>query len=344
MKRLSPIADWVLRDGPTAVARADARVLPLLRAIAESGTLASAARRCGIPYRTAWGAVEAAARDLGTPLLTLERGRGASPTPFAIRWLAADDEARKALERAPSLDLGPSASRPHTSGARSLRIAASHDIALAELRDRWSASHGIALEFHGSAESLDALHARRADLAGFHVPADASLRGDPLYDRVRGDRDALIRFITRRQGLILAKGNPRRVRSLRDLVSKRLSLVNRQPGSGTRVLLERLLDEQRIDRAAIAGYGNEEFTHAAVAATIAAGRADAGLGVEAAAAQLGLAFVPLATERYLFACIRRALDTPRIAAFRELLADAVTTEVVTRLSGYALDRPGEVLA
>jgi molybdate-binding protein len=205
-------------------------------------------------------------------------------------------------------------------------------------------AHAITLEFHGSAESLDALRAARIDVAGFHVAVGASDGQDPLLARLHPTRDALLRFMTRTQGLILARGNPRRVRGVADLARRRITIVNRQPGSGTRLLFDRLLAQARVPVEAIAGYQNEEFTHAAVAATVAAGRADAAFGIQAAAVQFGLAFVPLATERYLFACRRRMLDTPRIVAFRTLLGSAATRAVVAPLPGYALDAPGEPLA
>ena len=225
-----------------------------------------------------------------------------------------------------------------------VRIAASHDIALAQLKARWRLAHGIALEFQGSGASLDAYAAGRVEIAGFHVAATGPRAGDPLLSRIDRQRDAVIRFLTREQGLVVARGNPRRVRSLRDLAAKRLTIVNRQPGSGTRVLFDRLLAREGIGASALAGYANEEFTHAAVAATVAAGRADAGFAIRAAAAQFGLGFVPVATERYLFACARRTLESPRIDGFRTLLASAATRAAVTPLPGYALDSPGTLLA
>jgi molybdate-binding protein len=180
------------------------------------------------------------------------------------------------------------------------------------------------------------------DVAGFHVALDAA-PDDPLLARLDLAADALLRFLTREQGLMLARGNPKRVRRLADLASKRVSIVNRQPGSGSRLLFDRLLAADGIDPSVLNGYANEEFTHAAIAATVAAGRADAGFGVRAAAAQLGLAFVPLATERYLFACRHRLVESPRVRRFRELLANSATRDVVALLPGYALDAPGTLL-
>jgi molybdate transport repressor ModE-like protein len=338
--RLAPLPAWALRDaaghGGPAV---DARVLPLLRAIVESGTLVAAAHEAGVPYRTAWAVLERAETAIGAPLVELTRGRGALLTPFARRWLAADADALRALAGVTALDAAPARPRPAAKAAPPLRVAASHDIALAQLRDRWRVAHNVLLEFHGSAESLDAMQAGQADVAGFHVAVDGhpARERDPLLARLDPARDVVLPFLTRTQGLILPRGNPRRVRAIDDVVARRLTIVNRQPGSGTRILFDRLLARAGIDPATLPGYTNEEFTHAAVAATVAAGKAEAGFGIQAAAAQFGLAFVPVIGERYLFACRRRFLDTPRVAAFRALLAAPATRAVVRPLPGYALE-------
>lgn len=343
MRRLRPCVAWRIeggRDGPVPI---DPRLLPLLDAIDEHGSLAASARAIGIPYRSAWAMLDHTERALGAPIATLARGRGATLTPLARRWLATSEAATSMLAGdVRSIDV--SSVRAMDSGAAQplLRIWASHDIALAQLKDRWRIAHGIALEFHGSAESLDAYGAGRAQIAGFHVASEAKREPEPLLATLDPARDALLRFLTRMQGLIVARGNPRRVRGIGDLAAKRLTIVNRQPGSGTRLLFDRLLARAGAAPAGIVGYSNEEFTHAAVAATIASGRADAGFGIRAAAAQFGLGFVPIVTERYLFACARSAVESPRVVAFRELLASRATRAVVTPLPGYALDGPGRI--
>lgn len=344
MRRLTPLLAWQVDGRAQASEPVDARVLRLLEAIGKHGSLAQAARSAAVPYRTAWGLLEAAERSIGTPLATLARGRGAMLTPFARRWLAASASAATLLAaRVPVIDLGDAAAEQAARSAPLLRIAASHDIALAQLKDRWRLAHGIALAFQGSAASLQAYRSGRAQVAGFHVAGDAD--GEPsLLATLDPSRDAVLRFLTREQGLIVPRGNPQRVRGIRDLLAKKLTIVNRQPGSGTRLLLDRLLARGGIAGASVAGYSNEEFTHAAVAATVAAGRADAGFGIRAAAAQFGLGFVRVATEQYLFACARRSLQAPRIVAFRELLASRATRDVVTPLPGYALDSPGKLRA
>jgi len=342
MQRLTPRIHWVRTqaDGQAPLPLAE-RLVPLLRAIRERGSLALAARQLAIPYRSAWALLEDSREAVGSPLVQSTRGRGAVLTPLAEKLLQADARAVGVLEqRARAVDVPlPKAAADEARGT--LAIAASHDLALAQLRDAWRVHHGVAVEFHGSEESLAAYVAGRVDLAGFHVASRAT-RDDPLLAHLSPSRDARIRFLKREQGLILPAGNPAGVQSLRDVVLRGVRIVNRQPGSGTRLLFDRLLARARIDPSRIAGYGDEEFTHVAVAATVAAGRAGAGFGVRAAAAQLGLAFVPLAHERYFFACRRRALESAPIVRFRALLASDPTRAVVRPLPGYALDAPGTI--
>ena len=130
---------------------------------------------------------------------------------------------------------------------------------------------------------------------------------------MKTDLQRLIWFVSRVQGLMVAPGNPKAVASVADLNRPGLRFVNRQRGSGTRTLLELLLARAGVDRARIAGFENEEFTHAAVAALVAGGVADVGFGVEAAAAQFRLGFVPVTTERYFLIC-RRTFSTTRRCA------------------------------
>jgi putative molybdopterin biosynthesis protein len=323
----------------------DPRIVPLLAAIRRAGTLRAAVVTAGVSYRAAWGLLAATGHALGAPLAVLERGRGARLAPLGERLLAADAAAQAALARTGiALALTPIRGRASRSaGPLTLRVSASHDLALAALRDTWAESGMLilALDTRGSLESLAALRRGEADLAGFHVASDG-LGAREVLGRLDPGRYALLRFASRRQGLIVPRGNPRRLRSLADVARRRLRFVNRQRGSGTRVLVDQLLRAQAIDALSLRGYATEEFTHLAVAATVAAGKADAGFGLEAAARQFGLGFVPIAAERYLFACRRGTLRQAAIQRLRELLAGAATKQIVAKLAGYALDAPGEL--
>ena len=188
----------------------------------------------------------------------------------------------------------------------------------------------------GSLVALREFDEGRAQIAGFHVPvgAHASWDRSPFLRSLRARRDRLIRFVDREQGLILARGNPAHVRTLRDVAERNLRFINRQRGSGTRLLIDRMLADERIESSTLEGFGNEEFTHPAVAATVASGGADAGFGLRAAAAEYGLAFVPLVRERYFLAIRAKDAAKPPFVRLIEVLKSAAFARRVRLLPGY----------
>jgi molybdate transport repressor ModE-like protein len=339
---LSP--KWIL--GGEAL---DARVIPLLRAVAREGSLYRAVATLRVSYRHAWGLLGKVERAAGQPLVMLERGRGARLSPLAEQLLAADDKATASLSRelaATVASLNSALSAPRTRVARDrLVVHASHDYALLELRDEVARSGEIDLDlrFRGSLECLADLSRKDCDVAGFHapLPADGPAALDPYRPWLRARGLVLVCFTSRRQGLMIAHGNPKEIFSLGDLARGGVHFVNRQTGSGTRLCFDRLIAVARIEPARISGYGTEEFTHAAVAATVASGMADAGFGIEAAARHHGLDFVPLATERYFLAA--REAILLRVAA-QSLLATIASASFRGRLEGlpgYDLSGIGE---
>lgn len=352
--RLSPDLRWTLGDPPAPV---DPRLLPLLIAVAGRGSLASAVLHCGLSYRGGWGLLREYERMLGAALVAMQRGRGADLTPLGEQWVARERLARERL--APvfatlATDLG--ARKPGKKKGRRLRlgIAASHDFALAALRDRLAPAVGLDLEisFMGSLHALKAFAAGAVEMAGFHVPLLRAARGAgatsafdvaPFMQRLRVRRDRLIRLVEREQGLILLRGNPAHVRSFREIATRRLKFLNRQRGSGTRLLVDRILEDEGVSPAAIVGYASEEFTHAAVAATVASGGADAGFGLRAAAEEYGLAFVPLIRETYFLAVRAAALHHRAEVALIALLQSAAFREHVQELPGYGAAAAGSVV-
>lgn len=344
--RLEATLAWRLSGDPAV--ELDPRLVPLLEAIAANGSLAAAVAACRLSYRAGWGLLRDFARGIGAPLVTLERGRGARLAPAGTKLVAAHRAAAQRLERlrpALAIELGA-----EPSGRRKpvrLDVAASHDLALAALREALESAAGLTLDlrFVGSLDALQQLAEGRVDLAGFHVPLGRHAAGElaPFRRPLKARRDRLIRFVEREQGFMLPHGNPARVHAFADLVRKRLRFVNRQRGSGTRLLIDRLLAREGVGAAALSGYGREEFTHAAVAATVASGAADAGFGLRAAAAEQGLAFVPRARERYYLALHARTLATPAVARLVEALGGPLLERIVRRLPGYRSDRPGTVV-
>jgi molybdate transport repressor ModE-like protein len=310
------------------------------------GSIQRASAALGISYRNSWGLLESWSNELARPLIDKTRGRGTRLTELGELLLHCDDEVRAALD--------PHCTRLHQhldrqlgfapDGPGRLTISASHDLALAAVRDAINDAGPVQLDvqFRGSIDSIDAMIAERCELAGFHVDGHggADLVA-PYRQRLNAHRHAIILFVERRQGLLLRPGNPLGIRALADLPG-RPRLVNRQPASGTRLLFDRLLRAARIDPMRIAGYAQEEFTHLAVAATIAAGQADVGFGIEAAAAQYRLDFVPLATEQYCLALRRDHLHDARVIALIDYLGSASCRELIARLPGYSATHSGEV--
>ncbi len=328
----------------------DRRVVPLLRAVAHEGSLNRAVSALRMSYRHAWGLLGKTERALGQTLVMMERGRGARLSAFAEELLELDATANTVLERelaGPLQALNGRAAGRGASGAPPLSMHASHDFALVALKDMLEASGAdeIALQVRGSLDCLMNLARRECDVAGFHMPeATAGAAALAPYRRWIRMRDlCLVRFVSRQQGLIVARGNPKQLQSLPDLVSSGARFVNRQSGSGTRLCFDRLIAAANVLPSQITGYETEEFTHAAVAAMIASGMADAGFGIEAAAHRSGLDFVPIATERYYLAARARALKSPAFQAIVEAMKGAAFQEVLKTFPGYEADGIGEIV-
>jgi putative molybdopterin biosynthesis protein len=188
----------------------------------------------------------------------------------------------------------------------------------------------------GSLGGLVALRDGLCHLAGSHLLDPES--GEytlPYVDRVLEGRDvAVVRLVHRDQGLIVGEGNPLGIGGFDDLVGRGLRYVNRQRGAGTRVLLDAELRARGADAAAIRGYAREEHTHLAVAAAVAGGRADCGLGVRAAARAFGLGFVPVTREPYDLVVAPDALEDPKLEPLWTLMGEPEFRAAVEALGGY----------
>jgi putative molybdopterin biosynthesis protein len=325
----------------------------LLQSVQQQGSIRRAAQSMGASYRHVWGQLKQWELVLGAPLVTWIKGQPARLTPFADRLLWAERRARTRLTphiETLRVELERVLAEAFDGSQQVLTLFASHDLALPLLRERASAEHGlhIDLSFAGSIDSLRALGAGRCLVAGFHVPA---LRdGSPVFARamknlLKPGRHKLIGCTRRMQGLMVARGNPLAIATLADVARPGVRLVNRQPGSGTRLLLDHLLDQERIEAARVRGYLDPpEDSHVAVAASIASGLADVGPGIEAAAHQFGLDFIPLIAEDYFLVCLKESLEHPAVQRLREALTSAAWQEDLRSLPGYVATRPGEVLA
>ena len=194
----------------------------------------------------------------------------------------------------------------------------------------------------GSLGGLAALRDGLCHVAGSHLLDTATGTYTlPYVDRVLAGRDvAVVRLVHREQGLLVAPGNPLGLDGIGDVARAGVRYVNRQRGAGTRVLLDHELAGRGIDPADVDGYGRTEHTHLAVAAAVAAGRADCGLGIMAAARAFGLDFVPVAREPYDLVVEAAALDDPLLAPLWALLASAAFRAGVEALGGYDTTETG----
>jgi molybdate-binding protein len=153
----------------------------------------------------------------------------------------------------------------------------------------------------------------------------------------------VVSFVTRQQGLILQSSNPKNVHGLADLTRTDIKFINRQKDSGTRSLLDELIKIEQIEANQIQGFTDEEYTHSAVAAFIAAGMADVGLGIEAAAQHFGLDFLPIAVEHYLMVCKTNTLEQPAVKNLLGVMQSEEFIQRVNTLPGYTPNQCGKIL-
>ncbi len=324
-------------------------LLALLAAVQDGGSIAQAGRELGLSYRKAWGLVGEGERLLGQPLVSRERGRGSLLTETGQRlvWTDARINARlQPLLASLGSEMGGELAGTQRRTRPVCRLHASHGFAVAALHELLTARRvPIDLRYRNSLEAVAALARGECDLAGFHVPLgelqhEAAQR---YLQWLKPERHRLVLLAVRTQGLFLAPGNPLGVRGLADLTRAGVLFVNRPEGSGTRMLTELLLRRHGIAPAAISGYNTTELTHAAVAAFVASGMADVGLGVQTAAQRFGLHFIPLLRERYFFAVSADAQVQPDVLPVLGVLQSTAFRARVAALSGYDASGTGTAL-
>ena len=229
---------------------------------------------------------------------------------------------------------------------RTIVVIGSHDLVLDVAASALRAADPLITLASSNVGSLGGLVALRdglCHLAGSHLLDPAT--GEytlPYLDRIFGSDSelAVVRLVHRDQGLLVAPGNPLGLTGLADLTRPELRYVNRQRGAGTRVLLDHALGGLGVDPTTISGYSREEHTHLGVAAAVAAGRADAGLGIQAAARAFGLDFVPVAQEPYDLVLRTAGLDSEVLAPLWALLEQPEFHAQIEKLGGYSCAETG----
>ncbi|WP_148861402.1 substrate-binding domain-containing protein [Marinobacter fonticola] len=319
----------------------------LLKGVRDSGKLTVAAEVAGISYRHAWNLLNRGADFFDVPLVLMRKGHGTQLSALGEKLLWSEQRVKARL--GPQIDSMASELNMQLqqllAGAHPvLRLHASHGYAVALLPD-FSEWVELDLQYTNPADALSALARGESDLASFHFPACPRLADQvmALYRRQLDLKNLrVIRFVTREQGLIIRSDSREAIAGLQDLTKPDVRFINRDRHSGTRILFNLLLEEQGIVTDDIRGADQEEFTHTAVAAYVAAGMADAGFGVEASARQFGLDFINLATEHYLLICPEDKLKQGNMRQLLELMGAPEFLAEIDKLPGYAPDRCGEI--
>ncbi len=237
--------------------------------------------------------------------------------------------------------------RPAAEIDRTLVALGSHDLTL-DLLSQFLGERGLRLASGnlGSQGGLVALGRGEAHFAGSHLLDPETGEYNLAYVRryLPDLAVTVVALVGREQGLITAAANPLGLHDLADLVRSGVTFVNRQRGSGTRILLDYHLGRVSIGAADVEGYSREEYTHLGVAAAVASGRADVGLGIRAAASALDLGFVPLFQERYDLVLPTEFFRSEKSAALLAVLQDDRFRRAVAALPGYDVEPMGRVIS
>ena len=227
-------------------------------------------------------------------------------------------------------------------------IIGSHDMTIDVLADEIRSGGSpvrISSANVGSLGGLIALRKKACHMAGAHLldPETGEYNIGYIRRYLPGVAVSVYHLVMREQGLIVARGNPLGITGVRDLCRGDVAFVNRQSGSGTRILLDHVLKKERLNTGSIKGYQHEEFTHMAVAVDVLSGAADCGIGIYAAAKALGLDFVPLIREQYDLVVSGAFVADPLMKTVMDTVRSPGFRERVTAMGGYDPSRSGELL-
>lgn len=282
----------------------DGLLFDLLRDVQSGGHLNFAAKKSAVSYRHAWGLIRSWENRFNNQLLISRRGRGAILTDFAEQLIHTHAEIAEALQPAlteQALRATTSIVAATRSKSRRVRIASSHDDRVVQLREQLENDHHeVVVELLGSEGALRNYRRMGADIAGFHIPIGAlgptlANRLLPFLDDMRDEI-----FFMENRVLGLLSRTDEQCHTLDALIARQLRFINRQAGSATRLTFDGLISSQGHDTSAINGYGDEEYTHTAVAARVVSKDADVAFGQKRTAVHFNLAFEPMVEERFYF--------------------------------------------
>ncbi|MDI6703712.1 MAG: molybdopterin biosynthesis protein [bacterium] len=225
----------------------------------------------------------------------------------------------------------------------------SHDITLDILQDMIKERYpeiNLCIIPIGSLGGLVSLKRGEAHLSGIHLLDESTGKYNlPYVTRLFPvNPPILVNLVYREQGLIIKRGNPKSIKGLKDLTKDGIKFINRQKGSGTRILLDYELGKLKIDPNLINGYENEVFTHMVVASSVEEGAVDCGLGIKAAAQAFGLDFIPITKERYDLAISSKYYDDYRINRLIEVVNSSEFKQKIRSLGGYDIKETGRIIS
>lgn len=271
----------------------------ILKDIDHGKTLMSACKKMGLSYRNVWQKLNDVELALGFKLMNRVRGHGSQLSEYArylIQFTEDFDQKTMRLGQTSLLHLEEGFAQFRVNTKKQLRFASSSDPIIQKAVIDIG---GFDLSTAGSGEALERLLNYEVDIAGFHVSDPQS--SQTIAKRLQKEGMQIFPVMKRVQGLLVAKGNPLNIISVKDLLRPKIRFINRQKGSGTRLLLDTILTKEGIDSHDIKGYLNEEFTHSAIATAILAKKADVGMGVKSIALENGLDFIQLKDEIFFLA-------------------------------------------
>lgn len=227
-----------------------------------------------------------------------------------------------------------------------IRLSGSHDFLVEQLSKSVSKNTNLSLQptFIGSLEGLMMVYRGAADVATVHLldPTSQEYNIPFIKQLFVHEKISVIRFASREQGFIVAKGNPKQIKNFGDLVRADVSFVNRQKGSGTRFLLDSFLAKHEIEPNSVKGYDNEEWNHLSLAAQISRGAVDVGFGIRSAAEQLGLDFIPVTEEQFDLVFRWTKENERELKSLYEFICSEQFKTSISNIPGYKLKELGEI--
>ncbi len=329
----------------------DPLVFQLLTFIQQLGSLRKAAEHANVSYRHAWGLLNKWQDTFG-PLVILEKGRGAQLSKIGEKILHTHHQLHAKFS--PELDnIATEVKRELTALnsdqlTPSLNIFASHGLAVSALRQLINQHHDFKLDlhFHGSLESLQALQSKQCDIAGFHIPIGplATLLRPQYLDILHPKTHELVYVVRRNQGLMFRPEHETEIQNIHALTNPELKFINRQSGSGTRLLFDQIIKAEHISAHDITGYDDVEYTHLAVAALVASGMADISFGIASMADKFNLSFLPLVWEHYCLAIPKDICQDEAVQDIKLLLQSDRFKEALVDTTGYDTSDSGQTMS